>query len=168
MLNKGGGRVFFRVKPVPMPVPSKSAPIDVSVLRVVKRRETEAPLCECRTNPSHLCSIRYDPKTKRKGNSKGAASRCVRDLPDNKKNKRQRGKDDKKEKHHCRPGGLRPFRPVLVLRLPFRASEGERLLASGLALLLASGCSSAAAAVGALGDLEAIDLMNGKFLNMLL
>ena len=57
---------------------------------------------------------------------------------------------------------------MLVLRLPFRASEGERLLASGLALLLVSGCSSAAAAVGALGDLEAIDLMNGKFLNMLL
>ena len=73
-----------------------------------------------------------------------------------------------KKKHHCRPGGLSPFKPVLVLRLPFRAIEGERLLASGLALLLASGCCSSTAAVGALGDFEAIDLMNGKFLNMLL
>jgi hypothetical protein len=57
---------------------------------------------------------------------------------------------------------------VLVLRFPFRAIEGERLLASGLmlVLVLASGCSSAAA--GLLGDFEAIDLIKGKFLNMLL
>jgi hypothetical protein len=52
---------------------------------------------------------------------------------------------------------------VLVLRLPFRATEGDLLLASGLVLPLASGCSSAA-----LGDFELIDRMNGKFLNMLL
>lgn len=77
--------------------------------------------------------------------------------------KLRRWRDD--EKCHCRPGGLRPFRPVLVLRLPFRTSEGERLPASGL-LVLVSGCSSEAA--GALGDFELIDLMNGKFLNMLL
>jgi hypothetical protein len=64
---------------------------------------------------------------------------------------------------HCRPGGLSPFRPVLVLRLPLRATEGDLLLASGLVLPLASGCSSAA-----LGDFELIDRMNGKFLNMLL
>lgn len=69
---------------------------------------------------------------------------------------------------HRRPGGLSPFRPVLVLLLPFRATEGDLLLASGLELPLASGCSSAAAAVAALGDFELIDLMNGKFLNMLL
>jgi hypothetical protein len=66
---------------------------------------------------------------------------------------------------HCRPGGLSPFKPVLVLRLPFRATEGERLLASGLALLEPT-CSSAT--VGALGDFEVMFLMNGKFLNMLL
>ena len=65
---------------------------------------------------------------------------------------------------HCLPGGLSPFRPVLVLRLAFRATEGDRRLASGLVLPLAPACSSAAA----LGDFEPIDLMNGKFLNMLL
>jgi hypothetical protein len=56
---------------------------------------------------------------------------------------------------------------VLVLRLAFRATEGDLLLASGLVLPLALCCSSTAA-VGALGDFEPIDLMNGKFLNMLL
>lgn len=55
---------------------------------------------------------------------------------------------------------------MLVLRFPLRAREGERLLASGLVLPLTSGCSSAP--VWLLGDLELIDLMNGKFLNMLL
>ena len=88
-----GEGVFFRVKPVPMPAPSKSAPIDVPVLCVVKKGgKRKLPVCECRTNPSihpSTCApIRCDPKTI-KENSKGAASKCVRDLTYNKGKKKE-------------------------------------------------------------------------------
>lgn len=40
-----GEGVFFRVKPVPMPAPSKIAPIDVPVLCVVKKEGNESSPC---------------------------------------------------------------------------------------------------------------------------
>lgn len=53
-----------------------------------------------------------------------------------------------------------------MLRLPLRAIEGERLLVASGLVLVSPICSSSA--VGDLGDFEPIDLINGKFLNMLL
>ena len=61
-------------------------------VRSKKGGKRKLPVCECRTNPSihpSTCApIRCDPKTI-KENSKGAASKCVRDLTYNKGKKKE-------------------------------------------------------------------------------
>ena len=78
------GGVFFRsVKPMPVPEPSKVRPSPCCALYKKKKKKRNS-----RVSVVRLCADPIRPQDK-KENSKGAASKCVRDLTDNKGKKKE-------------------------------------------------------------------------------
>lgn len=63
----------------------------------------------------------------------------------------------KKVKAHCRPGGISPLSPVLVLRLPLRDSSDDRLPSRAPLAFSVVGVAAGS------GDFEPADRIIGKF-----